>query len=113
MCHVTSRCAGLILGAFFQYTLAEFWAFLFFLERRIQRWTVLNIPHGAASEDSLISVTWRGGTCAVSQEDMGFQCIWNNDQVAAVVDIPIIVTSQKLKNISNIGMLTPAAVLKF
>lgn len=114
MCHVTSQCAeGMFLGAFFQFTSAGFWAFLFFLERRIQCWTVLNTTHGAASEDSLISVTWRGGTCAVSQEDMGFQCFWNNDQVPAVVDIPVVATSQKLKKMLSGNILTPAVVLKF
>lgn len=49
----------------------------------------------------------------MSQEDMGFQCIWNNDQVPAVVDIPIVVASQKLKKMSSDNVLTPAVVLKF
>lgn len=49
----------------------------------------------------------------MSQEDMGFQFIWNNDQVSAVVDIRIVVMSQKLKKISNDNVLTPAVVLKF
>lgn len=49
----------------------------------------------------------------MSQEDMGFQCIWNNDQVPAVGDVQMVVTSQKLKEISSDNVLTPAVALKF
>lgn len=48
----------------------------------------------------------------MSQEDMGFQCIWNNDQVPAAVDIPVVLTSWKPKKISCDHVLTPAAVPK-
>lgn len=44
---------------------------------------------------------------------MGFQCFWNNDQVPAVVDIPVVATSQKLKKMLSGNILTPAVVLKF
>lgn len=44
---------------------------------------------------------------------MGFQCFWNNDQVPAAADIQIVVTSQRLKEMSNDNVLTPAVVLKF